>query len=100
MLYHEREGKKKENANFVHIVYLLAKLCNIFNEAFFIDVSICVYNSYEHRIISCSGFCRHSELEPTEPLRSLYNRRTIFCPQIIVQKRAGYRTTIAGVSIR
>ena len=40
MLYHEREGKNKENANFVHFVYLLAKLCNIFDEAFFIDVSI------------------------------------------------------------
>ena len=38
MLYHEREGKNKENANFVHIVYLLAKLCNAF-----IDVSICTY---------------------------------------------------------
>ena len=41
MLNHERERKNKENANFVHIVYLLAKLCNIFDEAFFIDVSIC-----------------------------------------------------------
>ena len=40
MLYHERERKNKENANFVLIVYLLAKLCNIFDEAFFIDVSI------------------------------------------------------------
>ena len=29
-----------ENANYVHIVYLLVKLCNIFGEAFFIDVSI------------------------------------------------------------
>ena len=34
MLFHERERKNKENANFVHIVYLLAKLCNIFGEAF------------------------------------------------------------------
>ena len=41
MLYHERERKNKENANFVDIVYLLAKLCNIFDEAFFIDVSTC-----------------------------------------------------------
>ena len=40
MLYHERKRKNKGNANFVHIVYLLAKLCNIFEEAFFIDVSI------------------------------------------------------------
>ena len=40
MLYHERERKNKENANFVHNVYLLAKSCNIFGEAFFIDVSI------------------------------------------------------------
>ena len=40
MLYHEREGKSKVNANFVHIVHLLVKLCNIFDEAFFIDVSI------------------------------------------------------------
>ena len=40
MLNHERERKNKENANFVHIEYLLAKLCNIFDEAFFIDVSI------------------------------------------------------------
>ena len=40
MLYHERERRNKENANFVYIVYLLTKLCNIFDEAFFIDVSI------------------------------------------------------------
>ena len=40
MLYHERERKNKENANFVHIVNLLAKLCNIFDDAVFIDVSI------------------------------------------------------------
>ena len=39
MLNHERERKNKENANFVHIVYLLAKLCNIFDEAFFISVN-------------------------------------------------------------
>ena len=44
MLYHEREGKNKENANFVHFVYLLARLCNIFDEAFFIDVSILTMN--------------------------------------------------------
>ena len=40
MLYHETESKNEENANLVHIVYLLAKLCNIFDEAFFIDVKI------------------------------------------------------------
>ena len=40
MLNHERERKNEENANFVHIVYLLTKLCNIFDEAFFIEVSI------------------------------------------------------------
>ena len=40
MLYHERERKNKINANFVYIVYLLTRLCNIFDEAFFIDVSI------------------------------------------------------------
>ena len=40
MLYHERERNNEENANFVYIVYLLTKLCNIFDEAFFIDVSI------------------------------------------------------------
>ena len=34
MLYHERERKNKECANFVYIVYLLTKLCNIFDEAF------------------------------------------------------------------
>ena len=34
MLYHERECKNEENANFVQRVYLLAKLCNIFDEAF------------------------------------------------------------------
>ena len=33
MLYHERDGKIEENAKFVHIVYLLAKLYNIFGEA-------------------------------------------------------------------
>ena len=43
MLYHERERKNKENANFVLFVYLLAKLCDIFDEAFLIDVSIHVY---------------------------------------------------------
>ena len=43
MLNHERKRKNKENANFVHIVYLLVKLCNIFDEAFFIDVSIFSY---------------------------------------------------------
>ena len=40
MLYHETEGKNKDDANSVHFVYRLAKLCNIFDEAFFIDVSI------------------------------------------------------------
>ena len=40
MLYHERGGENKKNANFVYIVYLLTKLSNIFDEAFFIDVSI------------------------------------------------------------
>ena len=34
MLYHERERKTEENANFVHIIYLLAKLCNISDDAF------------------------------------------------------------------
>ena len=44
MLYHEREGKNKENANFVYkFVYLLDKLCNIFDDVFFIDVSIFNY---------------------------------------------------------
>ena len=32
--------ESKENANYVHIVYLLVTLCNIYGEAFFIDVSI------------------------------------------------------------
>ena len=45
MLNHVREGKNKENANFVHIVCLLAELCNIFDEAFFIDVSIEIIES-------------------------------------------------------
>ena len=40
MLYHLREGKNKANANSACIVYFLAKLRNIFDEAFFIDVSI------------------------------------------------------------
>ena len=42
MLYLERERENKKNVNFVYtcIVYLLTKLCNIFDEAFFIDVSI------------------------------------------------------------
>ena len=40
MLYHERERKNKEKVTFVYIVYLLTKLCNVFDEAFFIDVSI------------------------------------------------------------
>ena len=33
MQYHERERKNKKNKNCVHIVYLFAKLCNIFDEA-------------------------------------------------------------------
>ena len=46
MLYHERERENKANANVVQIVYLLAKLCNILDEAFFfIDVSILACNS-------------------------------------------------------
>ena len=45
MLNLEREGKNKENANFVHIVCLLVELCNIFDEAFFIDVSLPRYRS-------------------------------------------------------
>ena len=49
MLYHENERKNKENANFVYIVYLLAKLCNIFDEAFFIDVSIYAYKDIVFR---------------------------------------------------
>ena len=40
MLYHERERENKKNTNFVYTVYLLTKLCTIFDEAFFIDVSI------------------------------------------------------------
>ena len=38
MLYHERERKNKEN--FVYIVYLLTRLCNIFDEAFFLLTSV------------------------------------------------------------
>ena len=34
MLYHERERTNEKNAKSVHIVYLLVKLCNIFDEAF------------------------------------------------------------------
>ena len=60
MLYHERKRKNKENANFVYIVYLLTKLCNIFDEAFFIDVSICnvlIANifTYVQRTVSCKS---------------------------------------------
>ena len=56
MLYHEGERKNKENTNFVHIVHLLAKLCNIFDEAFFIDVSITVqagFVSTEYMHLAC-----------------------------------------------
>ena len=52
MLYHERECKNEENANFVQSVYLLAKLCNIFDEAFFIDVSILALLQYSLYFIS------------------------------------------------
>ena len=48
MLYHVRERKNKENAYFVWIVYLLIKLCNMFDEAFLLTsvyVMLCVYNS-------------------------------------------------------
>ena len=39
MLYHEKERKNEEYAIFVHIVYLLAKLCNVFNDVsiYFVD---------------------------------------------------------------
>ena len=40
MLYLERERENKKNVKFVYVVYILTKLCNIFDEAFFIDVSI------------------------------------------------------------
>ena len=45
MLYHERARKNKENANCVLIVYLLAKLCNIFNEAFLLTSVYVLYDS-------------------------------------------------------
>ena len=50
-LYHEKERKNKINANFVYIVYLLTKLCNIFDEAFFIDVSICLPSDIHFMIL-------------------------------------------------
>ena len=50
MLYHERERKNKEDANFVYIVYVLAKLCNIFDDAFFIDISIVLVNKRAREI--------------------------------------------------
>ena len=37
-----REKVKREKCKFRHTVYLLAKLCNIFDEAFLIDVSILI----------------------------------------------------------
>ena len=40
----KRENKK--NVNFVDIVYLLTKLCNIFDEVFFIDVSIYLFETF------------------------------------------------------
>ena len=30
------------------------------------DVHVCVYNSYGHRTVSCSGFRRHCETKPNE----------------------------------
>ena len=62
MLYHEREGKSKENASFVHIVYLLAKLCNIFDEAFFIDVSI----FFVDKSLTKETDCEHSSKDDAE----------------------------------
>ena len=59
MLYHEKERKNKINANFVYIVYLLTKLCNIFDEAFFIDVSI--YRSIGLKGLSSTQRCFHDE---------------------------------------
>ena len=42
LCYTMKENVKiRKIQNFVHMVYLLAKLCNIFDEAVFIDVSIC-----------------------------------------------------------
>ena len=56
MLYHEKDRKNKENAHFIHIVYLLAKLGNSFGEAFlltsvyfkFLAWSIVTHISYEN----------------------------------------------------
>ena len=62
MLYHENERKNKENANFVYILYLLAKLCNIFDEAFFIDVSICkICVKYKYASPAVCAYARFPE---------------------------------------
>ena len=42
--YHKREHKSNKNANFVLIVYLLARLCNIFDDAFLLT-SVHVYKT-------------------------------------------------------
>ena len=68
MLYHERERKNKENANFVYIVYLLAKLCNNFGDSFFIDVSI---EDFTKTGISCIGIL---ELKYVHLCKKLENR--------------------------
>ena len=50
LCYTMRERKNKENGNFVLIVYLLAKLCNIFDDAaLFIDVTILTHEQRNKR---------------------------------------------------
>ena len=53
MLYHKRERGNKANANFVYIVYLLAKLCNILDETFLLTS---VYIGFHYR--SCLILCK------------------------------------------
>ena len=58
MLYHERERKNKENANFIHTVYLLAKLYNMFGEAIFIHS---VYINLGFKGVFIARTCYHDD---------------------------------------
>ena len=73
MLYHDRERKNEEHANFVHIVYLLAKLCNIFDEAFLIDVSIHTVYKY----IRIHGLKRPLSVTTTKSPTSYMNAKRL-----------------------
>ena len=58
--YHERERKTEENANSVYNVHLLAKLCNIFDEAFLLKSVYKIGSPFLRMLHKKFGFDWHS----------------------------------------